>query len=83
MTFVTFVTARNVTSNCTTYICLLGCDLGCGVTWSGTAHRFQCSVGTYCLHLHGRNLFEDGGSDFLRYAGTYHTYVVTHQNTAM
>jgi len=83
MMFVRFVTASNVTSNCTTYIYLLGYDLGCGVTWSGTAHRLQCIVGTYWLHLHGRNIFEDGGSSFLRYVGIYHTYVVTHQNTAM
>jgi hypothetical protein len=83
MMFVRFVTVSNVTSNCATYIYLLGYDLGCGVTWSGTAHTFQCIVGTYCLHLHGRNIFEEGGSSFPRYAGIYHTYVVTHLNTAM
>jgi len=81
--FVRFVTANNVPSNCTTYVYILGYDLGCGVVWSGNVHRFQCIVVTYCLHLRGRNQFEDGGSSFLQYAGICHTYVVTHQNTAM
>jgi hypothetical protein len=80
--FVRFVTAISVTSNCRTYVYLLGYDLGCGVCGL-VLYSFQCIVGTYCLLLGGRKQFEEGGSSFLRYFGVYHTYMVTHQNTAM
>jgi hypothetical protein len=75
--FVRFMTSIYVTSNCRICVYLVRYDLGCGVMWSGTLHRFQCIVETNCLHLHGRNQFEDGGYSFLRYFGLYHTYVVT------
>jgi hypothetical protein len=42
--------------------------LGCDALWIGRYFRFG---GTYCLHLQGIFGPEDGGSIFLRNAGTY------------